>query len=241
MSQEDGDSVKARWLIGGPALLLLLACPGSPPDLGSSPLDEAIVWRVWLEDQRIGQIWLEDQGIRQRRMVVRDTTIEKTFSNHEISVDAALQFAVWEEEHAQKGEKATSEAMLELGRRLRAVIRSPRKIPSKVLPANAPRLLPSEQYERLDRTCDGCGWLPFRQAYPGFEGALALSRVAFFRSFAMLYAEVSNCGSYSGHLALLKFMDGRWTVTGRTGGSTGCGECSDEEQFRESVIAPSGQ
>lgn len=223
--------MKARWLIAGPALLLLLACPGSPPDVGSSPLDEAIVWRVWLEDQ----------GVRQRRMVVRDTTIERTFSNHDISVDGALQFAVWEEEHAQKGEKATSEAMLELGRRLRAAIPSPRKIPSKVLTAKASRLLPSEQYERLDRTCDGCGWLPFRRAYPGFEGAFALSRVAFFRSFAMLYAEESNCGSYSGYLVLLKFMDGRWTVAGGTGGGTGCGECSDDEQFRESVIERSGQ
>jgi hypothetical protein len=223
--------VKARWLIGGPALLLLLACPGSPPDVGSSPLDEAIVWRVWLEDQ----------GVSQRRMVVRDTTIDRMLSNHDISVDAALNFATWEEEHAKKGEKASSEAMLELGRRLRAVIRSPRKIPSKVLPANAPRLLPSEQYERLDRTCDGCGWLPFRRAYPGFEGAFALSRVAFFRSFAMLYTEVSNCGSYSGSLVLLKFMDGRWTVAGSTGVATGCGECSDDEQFRERVIERSGQ
>jgi len=207
-----------RLMIGAPALLLMLACPATPRDAGSSSMDEETIWRTWLVDE----------SARPRRMMVQDTTLVKAFMDHEISSDQVLTFSSREAKRPERGEKATPEAMLELERRLQAVLRKPRSVPSTAIANSASALLPAEQYARLEKTCDTCGWVPFRRAHPGFEGAYAISRVAFFRSFALFYAEESTCGSASGALKLMKFVDGKWTVAGSAGSAIACGECPED-------------
>jgi hypothetical protein len=176
--------------------------------------DEAAVWRAWFDER----------ATLGRKHIAYGSTLTRTLLGRDVPTEAASDFAAKELARPEPGEKATSERMTELARRLRTAIRVQRAIPAATLSAGEPLLAPSE-WVPSDTTCDTRFWSAFRHAHPGFDGIQFVSRVAFLDTLAVFYASDIAYSSESQELVLMKLINGKWRRTASTAETEARAEC----------------